>query len=384
MRAPRAARPSGGGSGRRGAGRAECSYARGMVDSPVRLRAEIASLPAYQQGRPAVADGYKLSSNENPYGPLAAIVEAIGRADVNRYPDASGYALRAKLAGRFGVTAEQVHLGAGSVALLSQFLHAVCGPGDEVVYAWRSFEAYPGLVTVAGGRSVPVPLDAAGRHDLDAMAAAVTDATRAVIVCSPNNPTGPAVTAAEFERFMARIPSDLLVLLDEAYAEFVREPGAVDGSTLLGRWPNMVLVRTFSKAWGLAGLRLGYAIGAERTLDAARAVAVPLSVTGQAQLAGSVALDHEDLLNAQVADIVETRTTIVSGLRDLGFDVPDAQGNFVWLPLGDRTAQADDVFYSHRITVRAFPGEGIRVSVGEPESVQPLLEAAAALRSLTR
>ena len=366
---------------RRDIGLLRCSYAPGMAASPIRMRSEIASLPAYKQGRQAVADGYKLSSNENPYGPLAAIVDAVGRADVNRYPDATGPALRAKLAARFGVTAEQVHLGAGSVALLSQFLNAVCGPGDEVVYAWRSFEAYPGLVTVAGGTSVQVPIDAEARHDLDAMAAAVTDVTRAVIVCSPNNPTGPIVTAAEFERFMGRVPSDLLVLLDEAYAEFVRDPEAVDGSTLLGRWPNMVLLRTFSKAWGLAGLRLGYAIGAEHILDAARAVAVPLSVTGQAQLAGSVALDHEDLLVAQVADIVETRTTLVAGLRGLGFEVPDAQGNFVWLPLGDRTAAADSVFYAHGITVRAFPGEGIRVSVGEPESVQRLLEAAATLRT---
>lgn len=351
-----------------------------MVDSPVRMRAEIASLPAYKQGRQAVADGYKLSSNENPYDTLAAIVEAVGRADVNRYPDATGPALRAKLAARFGVTAEQVHLGAGSVALLSQFLNAVCSPGDEIVYAWRSFEAYPGLVTVAGGTSVQVPLDAAARHDLDAMADAITDTTRAVIVCSPNNPTGPIVTAADFERFMARVPSDLLVLLDEAYAEFVRDPEAVDGASLLGRWPNMVLLRTFSKAWGLAGLRLGYAIGAERILDAARAVAVPLSVTGQAQVAGSVALDHEDLLFARVGDIVETRTKVVEGLRALGFDVPEAQGNFVWLPLGDRTAAADDVFHAHGVIVRAFPGDGLRISIGEPESVARVLEAAAALR----
>jgi histidinol-phosphate aminotransferase len=351
-----------------------------MADSPVRMRAEIAALPAYKQGRQAVADGYKLSSNENPFGPLAEIVEAVGQAEVNRYPDATGPALREKLARRFGVTAQQVHLGAGSVALLSQFLLAVCEPGSEVVYAWRSFEAYPGLVTVAGGTSVQVPLTADARHDLDALAAAVTDRTRAVIVCSPNNPTGPAVGAAEFERFMGRVPSDVLVLLDEAYIEFVRDPAAVDGRTLLGRWPNLVVLRTFSKAWGLAGLRLGYAIGAERILDAARAVAIPLSVTGQAQLAGAVALDHEDLLFERVADIVETRGRLVAGLRDLGFDVPDAQGNFVWLALGERTAEADDVFHEHGVVVRAFPGDGLRISIGEHESVARVLAAAAALR----
>lgn len=343
------------------------------------MRASIASLPAYRQGRQAVADGYKLSSNENPFGPLAEIVEAIGRAEVNRYPDASGAALRERIGARFGVGAEEVHLGAGSVALLSQFLLAVCEPGSEVIYPWRSFEAYPGLVAVAGGTSVPVALTAESRHDLDAMAEAVGDRTRAVLVCSPNNPTGPAVGAAEFERFMTRIPSDVLVVLDEAYAEFVRDPSAVDGTRLIGRWPNLVLVRTFSKAWGLAGLRLGYAIGAEHLLDVARAVAVPLSVTGQAQLAGLAALDHEDLLLDRVADIVETRGRLVAGLRTLGLAVPEAQGNFVWLPLGDRSAAADDVFNEHGVVVRAFSGEGVRVSIGERESVARVLEAAAAL-----
>jgi histidinol-phosphate aminotransferase len=351
-----------------------------MADSPVRMRAEIAALPAYRQGRQAVADGYKLSSNENPYGPLVEIVEAVARAEVNRYPDATGPALRAKLGDRFGVTAQEVHLGAGSVALLSQFLLAVCEPGTEVVYAWRSFEAYPGLVTVAGGTSVQVPLTADARHDLDAMAAAVTDRTRAVIVCSPNNPTGPTVSAAGFERFKAQVPADVLVLLDEAYIEFVRDPEAVDGSRLIGRWPNLVLLRTFSKAWGLAGLRLGYAIGPAHILDAARAVAVPLSVTGQAQLAGLVALDHEELLLQRVADIVATRDRLLAGLRGLELAVPDAQGNFVWLPLGERTAAADDVFHDHGVVVRAFPGDGIRVSIGERESVDRVLEAAARLR----
>jgi histidinol-phosphate aminotransferase len=350
-----------------------------MADSPVRMRSEIAALPAYQQGRQAVADGYKLSSNENPFGPLVEIVEAVARAEVNRYPDATGPALRAKIGTRFGVTTQQVHLGAGSVALLSQFLLAVCDPGSEVVYAWRSFEAYPGLVTVARGTSVQVPLTADAEHDLDAMAAAVNDRTRAVIVCTPNNPTGPIVSAAAFERFMGLVPADVLVLLDEAYFEFVRDPDAVDGSRLIGRWPNLVMLRTFSKAWGLAGLRLGYAIGAEHLLDAARAVAVPLSVTGHAQLAGLVALDHEDLLFERVADIVETRGRLVAGLRELGFAVPEAQGNFVWLPLGERTAAADDVFHEHGVVVRAFPGDGLRISIGERESVDRVLQAAAAL-----
>jgi len=253
----------------------------------VRLRPEIAALPAYRQGRPAPADGYKLSSNENPFPPLPGVAEAVAATanEVNRYPDATALALREKLAERFGVSTDEVIVGAGSVSLLAQFIAAAAGPGDEVVYAWRSFEAYPGLVTVSGATSIQVSNRGDHGHDLDAMADAVTERTRVAIVCSPNNPTGVIVTADEFEAFMARVPADMLVLLDEAYIEFVRTeptgPGAsVDGSTLLGRYPNLVILRTFSKAYGLAGLRVGYAIGPAYILDAARSTAIPLSVTG--------------------------------------------------------------------------------------------------------
>ena len=170
---------------------------------------------------------------------------------------------------------------------------------------------------------------------------------------------------------MARVPSDLLVLLDEAYAECVRQPGAVDGKALLRRYPNLVVLRTFSKAWGLAGLRLGYAIGPERVLDAARAVAVPLSVTGHAQLAGLVALDHQELLFQRVDDIVERRGRVLAGLRELGFDVPDAQGNFVWLALGARTAEADEVFHAHGLTVRALSLLSPRVRILRGSGLRP-------------
>ncbi|MET0590737.1 MAG: histidinol-phosphate transaminase [Naasia sp.] len=348
-----------------------------MPRPPVRLRPEIAALPAYRQGKPAAAGGYKLSSNENPFDPLPGVLDAIRDAlDVNRYPDASAAELRGALAEKFRVALDEVHVGAGSVSLLTQFITAAAGHGDEVVHAWRSFEAYPGQVIVAGASAVRVPLRADGGHDLSAMAAAITDRTRIVLVCTPNNPTGVIVTRDEFATFMDAVPSDLIVLLDEAYAEFVRDPAAVDGRELLGRYPNLVILRTFSKAWGLAGLRLGYAIGPAHVLDAARAAAIPLSVTGVAQAAGLAALRDEDELLARVDTIVERRGRAAEGVRALGIDVPISQGNFIWLPLGADAEAAGQLMEGASIAARVFPGEGVRVSIGEEESVDAVLRIA--------
>jgi histidinol-phosphate aminotransferase len=343
----------------------------------VRLRPEIAALPAYRQGRPAPADGFKLSSNENPFDPLPSVVAAVSEAatHVNRYPDASALALRERLAERFGVTTDEVLVGAGSVSLLAQLIAAAAGPGDEVVYSWRSFEAYPGLVTVAGAASVPVRNRADHGHDLDALAAAVTDRTRVAIVCSPNNPTGTIVTAAEFERFMSSVPGDLLVLLDEAYIEFVRDEASVDGRTLIGRYPNLVILRTFSKAYGLAGLRVGYAVGPAPILDAARSTAIPLGVTATASAGALASLepDAETELLARVQIVAERRDRLRAALLEQGWPVPEAHGNFVWLPTGDDTAAVGDRLFDVGLVTRAFPPEGIRVSVGEEESVETLL-----------
>lgn len=348
-----------------------------MPHPPVRLRSEIAALPAYRQGKPAAAGGYKLSSNENPFPPLPGVLDAIKSAlDINRYPDATAAELREALAARYGIGPLDVHIGAGSVSLLTQFITAAAGHGNEVVYAWRSFEAYPGQVVVAGATSVQVPLRADGGHDLPAIAAAVTDRTRVVIVCTPNNPTGVIVTRDEFADFMDRIPADLLVILDEAYVEFSRDDAAVDGAELLGRYPNLVILRTFSKAWGLAGLRLGYALGPAHVLDAARASAIPLSVTGVAQAAGIAALAHEAELLERVDHLVERRDRISDGLRALGIPVPISQGNFVWLPFGDDTVEAAGMLESAGIAARVFPGEGIRLSIGEAESVDAVLTIA--------
>lgn len=355
-----------------------------MTDIPVRVRPEIAALPAYKQGTQAGADAFKLSSNENPFDPLPGVLDAVAQASaLNRYPDASAARLRARLAERFGVTPDEVHIGAGSVSILFQLALATCAPGDEIVYAWRSFEAYPMLAAVAGARAVQVPLGPGARHDLDAMADAVTDRTRMIIVCSPNNPTGPIVTQAGFDAFLARVPEDVLVVLDEAYAEFVTDPDAVNGLREPGgpRHPHVVVLRTFSKAFGLAALRVGYAIGDARVLDAARSTAIPLSVTAHGEQAALASLDAEDELRERVDVIAERRGRLVEGLRAAGWNAPDAQGNFVWLPAGDDTLTVAAAFGDAGLVVRPFAGDGLRISVGEEESVEKVLRVAASVVS---
>lgn len=349
-----------------------------MADGvPVRVRPEIAALAAYNQGRPAPAGGFKLSSNENPFEPLPEVAEQVIRTmALNRYPDGSALPLRRRLAARHHTTPDGIHVAAGSISLLNQFVQAVAGAGDEVVHPWRSFEAYPGLIAVAGARGVPVPNTADGDHDIDGMISALSPRTRAVLVCSPNNPTGAIVRAEEFDRLLAAVPADVLVLLDEAYCEFATGSGAVRGDAVVPRHPNVVALRTFSKAWGLAALRIGYAVGHPRVLDAARSAAIPLSVTEQAQVAALASLDHEDRLRERVTALAERRDQVWRALVDQGWTVPRPWGNFVWLATGEATAEAADVLARHGITARAFPGEGLRVTVAERESVENLLDAA--------
>ncbi len=333
-------------------------------------------MPAYRQGKPAAADAFKLSSNENPFDPLPGVIEAANAEHAfNRYPDASALPLRERLAAKFGVTVEEVHVGSGSVALLAQLILAAAGPGDEVLYSWRSFEAYPNLVTVAGATSVRVPNRADHGHDLPEMAASISDRTRAIILCTPNNPTGTIVTGEEFEAFMAVVPTDLLVILDEAYFEFVTDPDAVNGLRMLARYPNLVVLRTFSKAYGLAGLRVGYAVGPVDILNAARSTAIPLSVTGQASAAAIASLDAERELLARVRVIASRRDGLWQALTEQGWSIPKPQGNFIWLPTGEETKDAAARLAEAGLVVRAFHPEGIRISIGEEESLEKLLLA---------
>lgn len=343
--------------------------------SPVRIRPEILAVPGYRQGKTPTRAGFKLSSNENPFPVHPRVAEAVAAVPVNLYGAPAMTDLRARIGNEFGFdeaeSQARVHLGAGSVAILYQLVQAVAGPGDEIVYPWPSFEAYPLLSIASGATSVPVPLTEAFEHDLDAMAAAITERTRAVLVCTPNNPTGPIVRLDEFERFMAQVPSDVLVVLDEAYREFVTDAEAVRGETLLSRYENLVVLRTFSKAYGLASLRIGYGVGHPAVWEAARVTGIPLSVTSQAEAAALAALEPETraVLDTQIETIIERRETLVTSLRALGLHVPEAQGNFVWLPIGAASSDLADAFAEEGTLVRPFAGEGVRISVGEQESI---------------
>lgn len=339
-------------------------------------------IPAYVAGRPpAGPTAYKLSSNENPYPPLPGVLEAAVAAAgrMNRYPDMGNTELCAALAARLGVAPERLAAATGSVALIYQLLQAYCEPGDEVVYAWRSFEAFPIAVAAAAATSVRVPVTPDGRHDLVSMAAAVTERTRVVIVCTPNNPTGPALAQAELDTFLATVPDDVLVVVDEAYWEFVRMADPVDGPGTAARHDNVVLLRTFSKAHGLAGLRVGYALAAPPVAAALRAVGLPFGVNTVAQAAATESLRHEPALLARVDALVDERTRVVVGLREVGWVVPEPQGNFVWFELGERTLAFAAAAEEAGLTVRPFAGEGCRASVAEPEANDRLVRVAAEL-----
>ncbi len=356
-----------------------------MVASP-QPRRNVGEIPAYVPGRaPTSRPGlstYKLSSNENPYSPLPGVVDAAHAAvaQMNRYPDMGCTALYDALARRFGLPADQFAAATGSVALIFQLVQAFCDPGDEVVHAWRSFEAYPIAISAAAATGVPVPVTASGEHDLTAMAAAVTRRTKVMLVCTPNNPTGPAVTDTAVRRLLARVRSDVLVVVDEAYLEFVRMADPVDGFALVRDFPNVVLTRTFSKAYGLANLRVGYAVAAPPIAAALRAVALPFGVSGVAQAAAIASLAAEEALLERVDALVVERDRVVAGLREAGWSIPEPQGNFVWFdlpdPSGARTAAFVAAAEEGGIVVRPFHGEGVRVSIGEPEANDRLIALA--------
>lgn len=351
----------------------------------VPTRRALADLPPYVPGArvPVGAAAYKLSSNENPFPPLPSVMAAIADAgvDVNRYPDMYATELVEAVAEHLSVAPESVVTANGSVAALGHVLDAVCEPGDEVMFAWRSFEAYPIYATVAGTAAVRVPVAADGRLDLPAMAAALTPRTRVVLVCTPNNPTGPAVHADELADFLAAVRKDVLVVLDEAYVEFVRDPEAADGLAAFAEHPNVVLLRTFSKAYGLAGLRTGYAVARPRLAAAIRAVSTPFGVSNVAQLAAVASLRAQKEMAERVDLLVAERGRMLAGLRAQGWDVPDSQANFVWLGVGEHATALAERCTRAGVLVRPFAGDGVRVSVGEREATDLLLEVTAGWRA---
>ncbi|MBD8042528.1 histidinol-phosphate transaminase [Arthrobacter sp. Sa2BUA2] len=352
--------------------------AAGVPAPGIRPRPVVDRLPRYAAGKPpAPIEGlqsYKLSSNENPFPPLPSVLEAISaHPNVNRYPDPLSTALRTELAAFLDVPAEDIVTGGGSLGALNQLLATFAGQNedgvpDEVIYPWRSFEAYPISVGLSGARDVQVPLRADGRHDLDAMAAAVTGRTKMVLLCTPNNPTGPVLARDEVEAFLAKVPEDVIVVIDEAYEDFVRDPDAVDGVDVYRRHPNVVVLRTFSKGAGLAGLRVGYSISHPHLTQYLRVAAVPFAVSQIAEQAAIASLRHHGEIVERIQELVDERTRVVAGLKDLGWEIPQAEGNFVWLSLGENTPEFAALAEQQALSVRAFGTEGIRVSIGEAEA----------------
>ena len=341
--------------------------------SNLRFRPAVHSLPRYVPGKSAPG-AVKISSNEMPTPPSPAVLEAVAREleTINRYPDLTAAPLREALGERFGVGSDQVCVGTGSSAILVAALSTVCQPGTRVVFPWRSFESYPIAVPSVGGEATPVALPD-GSHDLVGMRQAITADTVAVILCSPNNPTGPALTFEEIASFVAAVPDDVMIIVDEAYIDFATKPGVRSAVPLIEAHPNVVVMRTFSKAHALAGLRVGYAIGETEVIGAIQALLVPFGVNSLAQAGALASLKDAEAVDSGVARIVAERERIVPALRALGYDIPDTQSNFYLLRgsvhgLVEASARAG-------LIVRPFR-EGVRVSVGSREQNDLFLSVA--------
>ncbi len=350
-----------------------------MSTTGPRIREAVRELAPYKPGkRPGTGEPMlRLASNESPFPPSAAVREAIARAaeGSNRYPDPACSRLIAALAQHLSVPGSHIAVGNGSVQLLQELLLATSGPGDEVVFPWRSFEAYPVLSALTGATPVAVPLRPDLSADLDAVLAKVTDRTRAVLLCSPNNPTGGTLPHEDVEPFVRALPTDVLVVIDEAYREFVTDPNAVDGLVLAARFPNVVSLRTFSKAYGLAGLRVGYCIsGSAAFLDVLARMHLPFSVSAAAQEAALAALGEQNRNSHQMAALVQIRGRMTENLRVQGWQVPESQGNFIWISTPHAEAVAV-VLEENCVLARCFPGDGVRVTVPAQDDLPQLVRA---------
>jgi histidinol-phosphate aminotransferase len=353
-----------------------------VSDRSPRFRPVLDQLHTYKPGKRvanAAGQSFKLASNECPFGPLPSVAEAIAAAaaEINWYPDNRAEALTEAIARRHDVPVSHIALGCGSVGVAQQLLAAAAEPGTEVLYAWRSFEAYPILVPLTGAADVRVPLRDE-RHDLPAMADAITPRTRVIFVCNPNNPTGTVVHAAELEEFLDRVPPDCLVVLDEAYADYVRDPAVPNGIDVYRDRPNVAVLRTFSKAHGLAGLRVGYLIGPDPVAAAARTTMLPFTVNSLAQTAALASLAAEAELHERVDLAVKERARVRDELLAQGWHVPPTEANFVWLRLGPDTQDFAAACAQAGVSIRAFGDEGARISVGTPEADDAFLAVATA------
>jgi histidinol-phosphate aminotransferase len=334
-----------------------------------RLRPELADIPAYTPGK-TVPGAIKIASNETVHGPLPSVRAAIAKATntVNRYPDNGYVELRehlAKYLANGAFTPEHISVGCGSVSLCQQLIQITSSVGDQVVFGWRSFEIYPLQTRTAGATPVQVPLTD-HTHDLDAMLAAITDRTRLIFVCNPNNPTSTVVDPEALARFVEAVPPHILVALDEAYVEYIRDGLLPDSFGLVRAHSNVVVLRTFSKAYGLAGLRVGYAVGDPDIITALGKVYVPFSATSLSQAAAIASLDAADELLARTDAVVAERTRVTTALRDAGFTLPPSQANFIWLPLAERTLDFVQRAAESRLVVRPYGEDGVRVTVAAP------------------
>lgn len=352
--------------------------------------AAVAGIPSYVPGRIAAGlDAVKLSSNENPYPPLPCVLQAVQRAgrECNRYPDMACTQLVQAIAEHHQADPAQVVVGTGSSAVLYAAMQAFAGPGDEVVYPWRSFEAYPIAAQVAGASPVPVALGPGWEHDLPALVAAITPCTRVVMLCTPNNPTGTALSAQQVREVLRQVPEHVLVVLDQAYVQFITQADAQLGepSVWLQQWPNLLVLRTFSKAYGLAGLRVGYALAHPHVAAALRSASVPFGVSGVAQAAALACLHEGQLqLQARVEQVVAAREQLQGGLVQVFGEqvVAPSHANFIWLHLQGRSQAFAEHCLQQSVAVRVFPAdaiwpqEGVRVSVGTVEENARLLRIA--------
>ena len=333
------------------------------------VRADIAEIPSYIPGK-RLADALKLSSNEVAHPPLPAAVAAMAEAAAaaNRYPDMGATDLIHAIAKHLKLRPEQVAVGCGSSALCQQLVQITCKTGDEVVFPWRSFEAYPIFARVAGATPRSVPLTADHRVDLPALAAAITPATRLVFVCNPNNPTGTTITKREFEEFMAVVPPTTLVVLDEAYFEFVRTQDTPMGTEVVVKHENVVALRTFSKAYGLAGVRVGYAFGNPAIIAALNKVAIPFGVSAIAQAGAIASLAGAAQLLERTNETVSERDRVARAIGAI-----PSEANFVWIPTETAATLAQQLA-DQGVIVRAFP-EGVRITVTDHAEANRFLAA---------
>ena len=369
--------------------RATTQCGRGTLASVIRTRRTLAEIPRYVPGRSAesvaaeheLARAIKLASNEVPFGPLPAAQEAAAAAmsGANRYPDNDAGAQRAALAGLYGLDAAQVLVGNGSVQLCQHLFLTTVEPGDEVVFSWPSFEAYPIQAQQADAVVRRVPLRD-HTYDLDAMGDAVNERTRLVFVCTPNNPTGTVVGREAVDRFLARVPEDCLVVFDEAYREFVTDPGTPDGLDLVAAHPNVLVLRTFSKAYGLAALRVGYAMAQPEVISELRKLHVPFEVNGVAQAAALASVAAQTEMRERVDGVIAERERMHAECVALGYPVVASQANFLWF---DVPASAVELaFHGERkgVVTRSFADTGVRLTIGAPDENEAAMAVLASAR----